>query len=313
MVSLEDLQKVFRGEIKISEPLSQHTWLKIGGPADYYLKPSDREDIINIVQFFSEREFPYMIIGRGSNMLVHDDGFRGAMINLEDVLNDIRLDGEDVIVAAGVWISTFVEFCIQHGFAGTEMLAGVPGTVGGAIRMNAGAYGGEISDYLIEVEAIRDSRVVRVKKEDAGFAYRRSGFTNDVVLSARFRFSKKDKEDLVRVRRELLIKRNAAQPVNFPNTGSIFKNPAGHFAAKLIDNCGLKAKRIGGAMISDLHANFIVNVDNASARDVFDLMVMMRNEVYKQFGILLEHEVELVGFSREEMSMLLDVPSEING
>jgi len=315
VVSLEDLQKVFRGEVKISEPLSQHTWLKIGGPADYYLKPSDREDIINIVKFFREREFPYMIIGRGSNLLVHDEGFRGAMINLEYVLTDIRLEGDDVIVAAGVWISTFVEFCVQHGLAGTEMLAGIPGTIGGAIRMNAGAYGGEISDHLIEVEAIRDSKVARVKKEDAGFAYRESSFTNDVVLSARFRFPKKDKEDLVRVRRELLIKRNAAQPVNFPNTGSIFKNPdeAGKFAAKLIDSCGLKGKRIGGAMISDLHANFIVNVENASAKDVFELMVTMRNEVYKRYGVLLEHEVQLVGFSREEVSMLQDVPSEING
>jgi UDP-N-acetylmuramate dehydrogenase len=313
VVSLEDLQKVFRGEIRISEPLSQHTWLKIGGPADYFLKPSDREDIVHVVGFFRDREFPYMIIGRGSNLLVHDEGFRGAMINLEDVLSGIRPEDGDVSVDAGVWISTFVDFCIKNGFAGTEMLAGIPGTIGGAIRMNAGAYGGEISDYLLEVEAIRDSKVVRIKKEDAGFSYRKSGFTEDIVLSARFRFPKKDKEDLIRIRRELLIKRNAAQPVNFPNTGSIFKNPEGSFAAKLIDNCGLKGKRIGGAMISDLHANFIVNVENASSRDVFDLMVLMRNEVFKRFGIVLDHEVLLVGFSKEEMSFLQNAPTEITG
>jgi UDP-N-acetylmuramate dehydrogenase len=313
VVSLENLQKVFRGEIRISEPLSQHTWLKIGGPADYFLKPSDREDIVHVVRFFRDREFPYMIIGRGSNLLVHDEGFRGAMINLEDVLSGIRLEDGDVSVDAGVWISTFVDFCIKHGFAGTEMLAGIPGTIGGAIRMNAGAYGGEISDYLLEIEAIRDSKVVRIKKEDAGFSYRKSGFVDDVVLSARFRFPKKDKEDLIRVRRELLIKRNAAQPVNFPNTGSIFKNPEGAFAAKLIDDCGLKGRRIGGAMISDLHANFIVNVENASSRDVFDLMVLMRNEVFKRFELMLEHEVLPVGFSKEEMSFLQNAPSEISG
>jgi UDP-N-acetylmuramate dehydrogenase len=312
VVSLEDLQKVFRGEIKISEPMSQHTWLKIGGPADYYLKPSDREDILNVVQFFGEREFPYMIIGRGSNLLVHDEGFRGAMINLEDVLKEINIDGDDIVVDAGVWISTFVDFCIKRGYAGSEMLAGIPGTIGGAVRMNAGAYGGEIADHLIDVEVIRDNKIVKVKKEHAEYGYRTSGFANDVVLSARFRFSRKDVEDLVRVRRELLIKRNAAQPVNYPNTGSIFKNPEGNFAARLIDRCGLKGKRIGGAMISDLHANFIVNVENATAKDVFELMVNMRNEVYKQFNVLLENEVFLVGFGREEIKMLQDVPSEID-
>lgn len=312
MVSLEDLQKVFRGEIKISEPLSHHTWIKVGGPADYYLKPSDREDIINIVRFFDECEFPYLIIGRGSNLLVHDDGFRGAIISLEDVLSNIRIEDDTVVVDAGVWISTFVDFCIKHGYAGTEMLAGIPGTIGGAVSMNAGAYGGEISDYVVEVEILRDARVVKVQKEDAGFSYRKSGFKNDVVLSARFRFPQKDKEDLMRVRRELLIKRNEAQPVNFPNTGSIFKNPGGHFAAKMIESCGLKGKRIGGAMISDLHANFIVNVENATAKDVFELMVMMRNEVFKRFGIPLENEVQLVGFSPIKTNLLTKLPSEIN-
>ncbi len=313
MVSLEDLQKIFRGEIKISEPMFRHTWLKVGGPADYFLKPSDREDIMQLIRFFKEREFPYMVVGRGSNLLVHDEGYRGAMINLEDLLTNIRVKDDTVIVDAGVWISTFVNFCLNHGYAGTEMLAGIPGTIGGAVRMNAGAYEGEISDYLLDVEVVRDSKVMTVKKADAGFGYRQSGFEHDVVLSARFRFPKGDKEDLMRIRRDLLIKRNAAQPVNFPNTGSIFKNPENNYAAKLIEECGLKGKRIGGAMISELHANFIVNFDNAKAKDVFDLMVTMRNEVYKRFGVVLEHEVLLVGFSEGELSMLKNAPSEING
>lgn len=312
MVSLEDLQKVFRGEIRISEPMTKHTWLKIGGPADYFLLPSDREDVINLVEFFRERTFPFLVIGRGSNLLVHDDGYRGAMINLEKVLSEIRVEDDIVTVDAGVWITTFVDFCIKRGYAGTEMLAGIPGTVGGAIRMNAGAYGGEISDHLLDVEVIRDSKVLTVRKEDAGFSYRRSGFANDVILSARFRFPRKDKEDLMRVRRELLIKRNASQPVHFPNTGSIFKNPEGHFAAKLIEQCGLKGRRIGDAMISELHANFIINVGNASARDVFELMVIMRTEVFRRFEILLENEVLLIGFSVEERRLLRDIPTEIN-
>lgn len=311
MVSLEDLQKVFRGEIRISEPLSQHTWLKIGGPADYYLNPSDREDIINIILFFREREFPHMIIGRGSNLLVHDDGFRGAVISLEDLLDGIRLEDDTIIADAGVWMSTFVDFCVQRGYAGVEMLAGIPGTIGGAVRMNAGAYGGEISDYIKEVEILRGLKILKMKKKDAEFAYRKSGFESDIILSASFSFPKKDKEDLIRIRRELLIRRNAAQPVNLPNTGSIFKNPEGHFAAKLIQDCGLKGRRIGGAMISDLHANFIVNAENASAKDVFALMVLIRQEVYKRFEIVLEHEIIFVGFDKSELKVLTDIPSEI--
>jgi UDP-N-acetylmuramate dehydrogenase len=313
VVSLEDLQKVFRGDISISEPMADHTWLKVGGPVDYFLKPSDRDDIVNLERFFRERDFPHMIIGRGSNLLVHDDGFRGAMVNLEGVLSEIRMEDETVHADAGVWISSFADFCIKRGFGGTEMLAGIPGTIGGAIRMNAGAYGGEISDYLIDTDVIRNAKVTRIKKEDAEFAYRRSGFANDVILSARFRFPHKDTEELMQVRRELLKKRNAAQPVNYPNTGSIFKNPEGTFAAKLVEECGLKGSIIGGAMISDRHANFIVNVGEATAKDVFNLMVLMRTEVYKKFEIALEHEVLLVGFSSEEMQALKGVPSEING
>jgi UDP-N-acetylmuramate dehydrogenase len=313
VVSLEDLKKEFRGEIRISEPLSKHTWLKVGGPADYYLEPSDPDDVIYVVRFFRKRDFPFMIMGRGSNVLIHDEGYRGAVINLEDVLSGITEEEGVITVEAGAWISAFVDFCIKRGFAGTEMLAGIPGTIGGAVRMNAGAYGGEISDGLIDVDVIRDDKVVRVKKQDGGFVYRGSGFENDVILSARFRFGRQDPEELMQVRRELLIRRNAAQPVNLPNTGSIFKNPEGHFAAALIEKCGLKRKRIGGAMISELHGNFIVNMENASARDVFELMVVARNAVYKQFGILLEHEVLLVGFSREEEDLLRNVPSEITG
>jgi UDP-N-acetylmuramate dehydrogenase len=310
VVSLEDLKKIFRGEIRISEQLSGHTWLQIGGPADYYLEPFDKEDAVSVVQFFREQSFPFMIIGRGSNLLVSDDGYRGAVINLEKALNRLVKNGSDIIIAeAGVRLSTFVDFCIKDGYAGTEMLAGIPGTIGGAVRMNAGAYGGELADFLLDVEVIREGRVVRVKKDEAGFAYRQSSFSNDVILEARFRFPKKDKEDLARIRRELLIKRNAAQPVHLPNSGSIFKNPSGFFAAKLIQDCGLKGTIIGGAQISELHANFIVNRDNATARDVFELMVLMRNSVYKKFNLLLENEVLLIGFAEEDRIALTGVPA----
>ncbi len=309
VVSLEELKKIFRGEIRISEPLAQHTWLRIGGPADYYLEPVDKEDVIAAVHYFHEQNFPFMIVGRGSNLLVSDEGYRGAVVNLERALNGLtKSNGNTVAAGAGVRLSAFVDYCIKDAFAGTEMLAGIPGTVGGAVRMNAGAYGGEISDYLIDVEVIRKGKIVRIKKEDAGFSYRTSGLVDDVILEARFRFPKKDADELARIRRELLIKRNAAQPVNLPNSGSIFKNPSGDFAAKLIEACGLKGRAGGGAQISELHANFIVNVRQASAQDVLGLMLLMRDSVYTKFGIALENEVLLIGFGSQDMLRLTGTP-----
>jgi UDP-N-acetylmuramate dehydrogenase len=200
---------------------------------------------------------------------------------------------------AGAKMSKFVEFCIQHEFAGVEMLAGIPGTVGGAIVMNAGAHGGEISDYLIEVDVLRNDQVQRVKKEDARFAYRTSAFTQDVVLSATFQLPKSNKEELIKRRSEFLRKRNLTQPTNLPNTGSMFKNPRGNYAAKLIEQAGLKGKRVGDAQISKKHANFIVNLGNARAADIMTLIDLAQRTVYQNTGIRLELEVKLVGFQEE--------------
>jgi len=173
-------------------------------------------------------------------------------------------------------------------------------TAGGADIMNAGAYGGEISDYLVDVEVLREGTIVWVKKEEGGFSYRRSGFGRDVVLSARFDLPKKDKTELMRVRRELLVKRNLAQPVNYPNAGSIFKNPQGNYAAKLIESAGLKGLRRGSAQISERHGNFIVNLGNARATDVLDLIHEAQREVLEKFKVRLELEVKLVGFNGKD-------------
>ena len=165
-----------------------------------------------------------------------------------------------------------------------------------AIMMNAGAYGGEVSDYLVDVEVLRGGAVIRVPKQDAGFAYRRSGFQDDVILGASFRLPSGDKSELMKVRRELLLKRNRSQPVNMPNSGSMFKNPPGSFAAKLIEESGLKGTQIGKARISERHANFFVNLGGATANDVLALVDLARNTVQEKFGIRLELEVKLIGF-----------------
>ena len=296
MVSLGDIRTVFRGSIIINEPLAKYTSMKVGGPADYYLEPADRDDVLTLMRYLYRRGFPAMIIGRGSNLLVSDEGIRGAVINLETGLSEVRAEGERVVAESGARMTKLVDFCIQKGYAGMDWAAGIPGTVGGGVVMNAGAHGEQMSDHLLDVEIIRDDAVVVVPKSEAAFAYRSSAFRNDVILSARFAFPRGDREALIRHRSELMKKRNETQPLNFPNSGSMFKNPQGTYAARLIEQAGLKGKRVGGAQISEKHANFVVNLGDAKASDVLTLIDLTRRTVYQNTGILLEPEVKLVGF-----------------
>lgn len=299
MVNINDIQKIFRGHIALHEPLSKYTSFRIGGPADYYIEPADKEDVLAIVRYLREHDIPFMMMGKGSNMLVSEEGIRGAVINMEEGVNKIRLDGDRVVVEAGMTMTRFVDFCIQHGYRGVEMLPGIPGTIGGAVMMNAGAYGGEISDHLVNVEVLRDGKIVTVRKAEAGFSYRHSGFAQDIILGASFQLPAGEKAEIMNIRRELLLKRNRAQPVNMPNSGSMFKNPTGTFAAKLIEEAGVKGKRSGNAQISEKHANFIVNLGGAKADDVLRLIELARIAVFKKNAVSLELEVKLVGFPEE--------------
>jgi UDP-N-acetylmuramate dehydrogenase len=301
MVSVDDIRKVFRGHIAVAEPLGKYTSFRIGGPADFYLEPFDKFDLIEVVRFFKKFDYRFMIIGKGSNLLISDIGFRGAAINLEEGMGKVILESDIVVADAGVRLSKFVDFCIQHEKKGVEMLAGIPGTIGGAVIMNAGAYGGEISDHLVEVEIYRDDAIQKVKKAEAGFSYRRSGFARDVILNASFKLPQGNLAELLQRRRELLLKRNQSQPLNLPNSGSMFKNPEGAFAAKLVEDAGLKGKQIGGAQISERHGNFIVNHGTATAQDVLDLVKLARKKVFERSGIKLELEVKLIGFQEEEI------------
>jgi UDP-N-acetylmuramate dehydrogenase len=299
MVSMSDIKQLFRGYIVINESMSKYTSMRVGGPADYYLEPADKLDLVEIISYFQKNNFPYLMLGRGSNLLFSDEGLRGAAINLEACLSTVRSEGDLVIAEAGVHMAKFVDFCIQQSLAGVEMLAGIPGSVGGAIVMNAGAHGGEISDYLVEVEVLRNGEFQKVKKEQGGFAYRQSGFAHDIVLSASFRMPKGNKEELRARRRETILKRNITQPLTLPNSGSMFKNPPGNHAAKLIEQAGLKGKRVGNAQISEKHANFIVNLGGAKASDILTLVDIARRTVYQNTGVLLELEVKLIGFPNE--------------
>lgn len=305
MLNLEEIRKIVSGKILINEPLAKYSTFKIGGLADIYLEPANVDELLNLLKYLRSKDVDFIILGNGSNVLISDEGFRGAVINLEFGLNFIRIEGECVVAGAGVKLARFVDFCVENGFKGVEMLAGIPGTLGGAIIMNAGAYSGEISDYLVDVDVIRDFELVRLKKEECGFGYRTSNLSNDIVVQARFKFPSGDIEEMKRIRREILIKRNQTQPVNFPNAGSIFKNPPGNFAGKLIEEAGLKGVQIGGAQISEKHANFIINKGNATARDVLELIKLAQSKVYEKFGIKLELEIRLIGFKDEEIESVV--------
>ena len=296
MVSMSDIKEFFRGTILIEEQLSKYTWMRVGGSADYYVEPADKKDLIDIVDYFRQNSFSYVLLGRGSNVLVSDEGIKGAVINLESALSNIQLQGDLVLAEAGVWLQKFVDFCIQLEFAGVEMLAGIPGTIGGAVVMNAGAHGGEISDHIVDVEVLRNGQVKRIARADGEFSYRHSGFADDIVLSASFRLPKGNKEELSKRRKEFILKRNDTQPLELPNSGSMFKNPPNTYAARLIEQAGLKGKRIGNAQISEKHSNFIVNLGNAQAADILQLVELARRTVYQNSGIQLELEVKLVGF-----------------
>jgi UDP-N-acetylmuramate dehydrogenase len=300
MISFSEIQKILRGKILVDEPMSKHTWMKVGGPADFYIEPADLPDLLSIIEYFFSHNYSWTVVGRGSNILVSDEGIRGAVINIENSLSNIKLDKGFVTAEAGVRLTKFVDFCIQNSFSGVEMLAGIPGTIGGAVVMNAGAHGGEISNHLVSVELIRNGRLIKMEKSEAGFSYRRSGLSGDLVLNATFKLPAGDVNLLAGKRREFVLKRNVSQPLELPNLGSMFKNPSNSYAAKLIEQAGLKGKRSGDAQISEKHANFIVNLGNAKANDVITLIELIKRTVYQNSGVMLELEVQTVGFKKNE-------------
>jgi UDP-N-acetylmuramate dehydrogenase len=271
--------------------------MKVGGPADFYIEPADKNDLISIIEYFRVHNYSWMMLGRGTNVLISDEGIRGAVINIENSLSNIHMENNLVFADAGVRLTKFVDFCIQNELAGVEMLAGIPGTIGGAVAMNAGSHGGEIADHLVEVEIINDGIVKRIQKDEGSFTYRHSRFADDVVLGASFQLKHGDKKELSTIRRGLILKRNKTQPLEYPNLGSMFKNPPNTFAAKLIEQAGLKGKRVGDAQVSEKHANFIVNLGNAKAAEIVKLIDLVKRTVYQNSGLMLELEVKMVGFS----------------
>ncbi|MBT9140584.1 MAG: UDP-N-acetylenolpyruvoylglucosamine reductase [Dehalococcoidia bacterium] len=285
------------GIVRTDEVLSRHTSFKIGGPADLFVEPVTMMELVIVLSILRQEEIPVYLLGSGTNLLVSDAGYRGAVVRLAGEFKQFVYENCCVEAGAAVPLAWLASDAGQRGLAGLDFAAGIPGTVGGALVMNAGAHGSVIGDVLTEALILDEKlRLHSFAAEDLGLFYRKSNITSgSVVCRVKLRLSQGEKEIQARKCGQYLRFRREHQP-HQPNAGSIFKNPPHDFAGRLIEAAGLKGRRVGGAMISDLHANFIVNCGNASATDVRNLLEMAREEVARQFGVNLELEIRLLGY-----------------
>ena len=284
-------------DIKIDEKLSEYVNFKVGGPADILLIPNSTEQVIKSIKICKENNIPFYLIGNGSNILVRDGGFRGVVLSLKNVKN-IYVDGEKIEAECGVMLKEVSDKAIENSLTGFEFACGIPGTIGGAVFMNAGAYDGEISKVIESAEVIDENcNIIRLSREELDFGYRSSlvmkkGYT---VLSAVFKLEKGQVKTIKELIEDLTNKRESKQPLEYPSAGSTFKRPTGYFAGKLIQDAGLKGYSIGGAAVSEKHSGFVINKGNATAKDITDLIKHIQDEVKKQFGVDLHPEVRIIG------------------
>ncbi len=293
--------------VKTDEPMRLHTTFRIGGPADYYVSPQTEKQITDVVAFLKKSDISYIVIGNGSNILVSDNGFRGVVVELGDAFSSFeRLqenpdDPDSVFVraSAGMRLTRLGNQLAADGITGFEFATGIPGCIGGAVRMNAGAYGGEFKDILVNARVIDESGCIReLSVDELELGYRTSiiARSNMIVLEAVLKLRKGEPDTIRKNISELAIKRRQKQPLEYPSAGSTFKRPEGYFAAKLIEDAGLKGCMRGGAQVSDKHAGFVVNKADATAADVCELTDYVKDTVMDKFKVKLELEVVKVGF-----------------
>ena len=295
----EELVKMVNGTCLLNEPMSRHTSYGIGGPAGAYITPRDRDDLRRILHFADEQNIPVFFIGSGSNLLVADEGINGIVITLIKSFNKLEIKGCHIYAETGVMLGHMVKHCIKQKLTGLETMVGVPGTLGGALMMNAGAFGSEISNCLKNVDVMTlTGEIKQYSVKDIDFNYRHSSFKKDeIIMSANFVLKKATKQEIMNKRAKASAGRKETQPLRFRSAGSLFKNPKKDVAAGyLIDKAGLKGTHRGDAEISEKHANFFVNHGKANAEDVVFLIRLARKTVEKKFGINLELEVKTLGF-----------------
>lgn len=292
------LNKFANIDVRAHEPMKNHTSFKIGGAADLFVIPKTVDQIQAVIELSQRNDIPYFIIGNGSNLLVNDEGYRGVIIQISKNMNDVKITEGRVNAEAGILLSSLSKRIAKEELKGFEFASGIPGTLGGAIYMNAGAYGGEIKDRLVEVRAMDEKGGIHTyTKEELELGYRKSIFQKNhyFILEATLEFEKGNKDEIDSITKELTKRRKEKQPLDMPSAGSVFKRPEGYYAGKLIMDAGLRGCSIGGAQVSEKHCGFIVNIGNATAQDVIDLIAHIRKTVYKQFGVIMQPEVRILG------------------
>ena len=299
MDRLKDLLLGFANEdqMLIGEPMSRHTTFRVGGPADVLFMPRGPEEVRRALDAAREAGIPAVVIGNGSNLIVRDGGIRGLVIALGEGMSRIVRDGNVIEAQAGASLARVAAFAQEAGLAGLEFASGIPGTLGGGCAMNAGAYGGQLSDVLIDAEVLLNGETRALSRDEMQMGYRTSLPLREggVVLSTRFALAPDDPAAIAARMRELNAKRRDKQPLNYPSAGSTFKRPEGHFAGALIEQAGLKGRSVGGAQVSQKHAGFIVNTGAATAADILALIAEVQDAVQARFGVRLETEVRILG------------------
>lgn len=286
------------GTVLFDEPLAKHTSWRIGGPADVFLLPTATEQLVRIMQLAHQHGIPWFVIGKGSNLLVRDGGIRGVVIKLADNFADMEINGQTLTAQGGRSFVSAAHHAIRHGLSGLEFATGIPGTVGGAVMMNAGAHGGEVKDVLIDCRVLMpDGQIEHLRREDLRFDYRYSLLKDrpGLVVDASFALTPGDAQEMSDRVRGWAKRRQTTQPLSLPSCGSVFRNPEGTHSGRLVEEAGLKGTRIGGAQISELHGNFIVNIGGAKATDVLQLIELIQNTIKERYGHDLHPEVRIVG------------------
>ena len=285
-------------EILVAEPMKNHTTFRIGGPADALALPKTPEEVAEVVRFCHEHAQPYYVLGNGSNLLVSDEGYRGLVLQLYRNFNEIQVNGEMITVQSGAMLAAVARTAYQTGLTGLEFASGIPGTIGGAVVMNAGAYGGEMKNVLKEVTVLtKEGEVLVIPAKALELGYRTSVIPKNgwIVLGAVLQLKKGDQEQILARMEELKEQRITKQPLDLPSAGSTFKRPEGYFAGKLIMDAGLRGFTVGGAQVSEKHCGFVVNRGNATAADVWELICEVKRRVKEMTGVELEPEVKLLG------------------
>lgn len=292
------IQIIDKAHVLLDEPMKKHTTFRVGGNADYFVMPKTTEEVRNIVSLCQKENLPYYILGNGSNLLVGDKGYRGVIIQIYKEMNQITVDGDKIFAQAGALLSKVGSVALDAGLTGFEFAAGIPGAVGGAVVMNAGAYGGEMKDILASATVLTvDGEVLKLTNEELELGYRTSiiGKKNYIVLEAEYQLAKGDKAAIRAKMDELKLQRVTKQPLEFASAGSTFKRPEGYFAGKLIQDAGLRGFQVGGAQVSEKHCGFVINTGNATASDIVELMKQVSEKVFQEFGVILEPEVKRLG------------------